>query len=90
MPGLIIKQLGLRGVVVDKDPLEMEENELLKAQNAIKDTTAGNAAIRKRPGLLIFNTTTAAGPVLGGVGVPLLNLSVTGLRVMYIGRDTTV
>lgn len=89
MAGLIVKDLGLGGVNVDKDPLEMAPNELLKAQNAVKEPTSGNAAIRKRAGLIAFNTSTAAGAVIGGIGVPLQNLSSSGTRFMYIGRDTT-
>lgn len=88
MTKLTVKDLGLGGVCVDKDPLEMAPNELLKAQNATKDPTSGNAAIRKRPGLIAFNTSTAAGSVTGGIGVPLQNLSGSGTRIIYIGRDT--
>jgi len=86
MPPFKVNELGLHGVNVDKDPLELSDNEFRQAQNAIHDPLGVNAGIRKRPGLAAFNTSTAAGAVKGGIGVPLPDLSATGVHYIYIGR----
>ena len=85
-----VNELGLHGVNVDKDSLEMNDNEFQKAQNAIHDPLGVNAGVRKRPGLAVFNTSTAAGAVKGGIGVPFPNLSVSGVHYIYIGRGGAV
>lgn len=87
MGKLDVKDLGLQGVNVDKDPFELQDGELRQGQNAIHDPLGVNAGLRKRPGLIEFNTTDAAGAVLGGIGVPLQNLSGTGVRFIYLGRS---
>lgn len=88
MAGTIdVMGLGLRGVNVDANPLELDDNDLIQAQNAINDPAAGNASIRKRAGLVAFTTSTTSGTVLGGVGVPLQHL-LTGIHFVYIGRGT--
>jgi len=79
--------LGLRGVNVDKNPLELDDNDLIQAQNGISDPAAGNASVRKRPGLVAFTTTSTSGNVLGGIGVPLQHL-LSGTHFIYIGRGT--
>lgn len=86
MPKLIVKDLGTRGVNVDKNPLEMDDSELLSCQNAISDPAAGESSIRKRPGLIAFNVVDTAGTVLGGSDLPLQDLSASGTRYLYLGR----
>lgn len=84
-----VRALGLLGVNVDKDPLELSDNELRRAQNAIHDQLGVNAGIRKRPGRHAFNSATLGGIVLGGIGVPITNLSVQSDPAIYVGRGPT-
>lgn len=90
MPPAKFNELGLHGVNVDKDPLEMGDNELRQAQNAIHDPLGVNAGLHKRPGLYAFNTNVAAGAIKGGIGVPLPDLGGGGssgaVHFIYIGR----
>jgi len=81
-----IRTLGLKGVNVDKDPIELNDDELRKSQNAFHDPIGVNAGLRKRPGLIPFNTTGLGGIVLGGIGVPLTNLQDSGNPSIYVGR----
>lgn len=84
-----LRGLGLQGVNVDKDPLELDAQELRQAQNAIHDPLGVNAGLRKRPGLIEFNTTSLVSIILGGIGVPLLDLTEDGTPTIYIGRGPT-
>jgi hypothetical protein len=77
--------LGTRGVNTDLSPLHLSDEHLRKAQNAISDPLGAEMALTNRPGLTKFNANAAAGPILGGIGVPLLNLH-TGSRFFLIGR----
>lgn len=90
MAKLVVNTFGINGVNVDKNPFELGEGELTSAQNAVSVTTSGRASLRKRPGLLAFTTGSMAGSVLGGIGVPLQDLSASGqaLRI-YLGRGPT-
>lgn len=85
MADLSVTTIGRKGVNVDKNPLELGDDELQKAQNAINDPAAGESTIRKRPGLTPFTTSATAGQVLGGIGVPLQQL-LTGSHFIYVGR----
>lgn len=88
MPSVITNySIGEDGVNVDKNDLTIDDGELRQAQNAIKDTLGGGGGLKSRPGLTNFNASVAAGSVLGGVGMPLINL-VTGSQFFYIGRGT--
>jgi len=90
MAELKVSHMGLAGVNVDKDPLELGDNELQRSQNAASDTEAGFSTLRKRPGLIAFNVAAITqGSVLGGSDVPLRNTSNSGLRNLYIGRGPT-
>jgi hypothetical protein len=84
-----VTQLGNNGVNVDKNPLELDDNELRQAQNAIHNTMGTGLGIRKRPGLGQFNTDDAAGPVLGGTTVPLID-RFSGFSTLYLGRGGPV
>ena len=77
--------LGTRGVNVDLSPLHLDNEHLRKAQNAISDPLGTEIALTNRPGLIEFNDSAAAGAILGGIGVPLLNTH-TGSRFFLIGR----
>jgi hypothetical protein len=81
---IVVRDIGLRGVNVDKNPLELANNELTRAANAVPDS----ASVRNRPGLVAFSTTATAGTVLGGVDLPLAD-RLTGTRFLYIGREPT-
>lgn len=82
---LSIYNFGQGGVVVDKSSLHGDDSELRQAQNAIRDPLGAEGGLKSRPGLEKFNSSAAAGAVLGGVGVPLTNLF-TGAQFWYIGR----
>lgn len=81
-----IRTLGLKGVNVDKDPLELDPSELRKAQNAIKEPLGANAGITNRPGLLNFSTPTQDGSILGGIGVLTPATSFGGGAFLFLGR----
>lgn len=87
MAKLVVEGFGVKGVNVDKNPLELDNSELVSAQNVISDPAAGISSIRKRPGLLAFNTLPTAGVVLGGVDLPLQDLSASGTHYIYLGRN---
>jgi hypothetical protein len=87
MAKLVVEQFGTKGVCVDKNPLELDDAELTLGQNAMNDPSSGRSTLRKRPGLVAFNQLAAAGVVLGGVDVPLQDLSASGTHWMYIARN---
>lgn len=65
---------GTAGVILDPHPLseDIPDNALTLSQNASHDPLSGHqGALRKRAGLLKFNTSAAAGSILGGIMVPL-------------------
>lgn len=82
---LTLYEFGQKGVNVDTNNFIMDEAELRQSQNAIEDPLGASGGLRNRPGLIEFNSAVAAGAVLGGVGVPLINM-LTGSRFLYIGR----
>ena len=87
---ITIESLGLRGVNVDKNPFELDDAELSQGQNAISDPSTGRASLRKREGLIGINTrAAAAGVLLGGIDLPVQNLSTAGVHWIYIGRGPT-
>lgn len=91
MSKLSVTHMGEAGVNVDKNPLKLEDNELTQAQNGISEEIVGKATLRKRPGLIAFNTDVVTeGDVLGGEDLPARNESVSGVRNLYIGRGPTV
>ncbi len=89
MAKLIVQGMGLAGVNVDKNPLELGDDELTQAQNASPDPAAGKSSLRKRPGWINFSTTVTAGTVLGGVSLPFLD-QLNGDHYIYVGRGPTV
>jgi hypothetical protein len=88
MAGILkVYDIGALGVNVDADPISLDDQELRLAQNAIRDPLGSDSGLRKRPGLLAFNTTSITGSVLGGIGVPFPDLSPAGgTFYLYIGR----
>lgn len=91
MAELTVTHMGQAGVNVDKTPLELDDNELQRGQNSFSDVTIGKAALRKRPGLIAFNTDVVTeGSVLGGADLPVANASASGIRNLYVGRGPTV
>ncbi len=78
--------IGRLGVNVDSDPFMLDDREVRKAQNAINEPLGGG--LSNRPGLEPFTSTVAAGRVIGGVGVPIANLSTSGIRFFFIGRGS--
>lgn len=63
--------LGSLGVNVDKNPINLEDGELVKGQNAIHDSSGSMGSVRKRKGLTKVNAIAAAGAVKGAIGVPI-------------------
>ncbi len=86
MANLVVNTLGLKGVNVDKSPAELDEGELVSAQNAISVVSTGRSSLRKRPGLVAFTLESTAGTVLGGSDLPLQDLSAFGTHFIYLGR----
>lgn len=84
---LSIYNLGLKGVNVDASELHMEDGELRTAQNLIHNVSGVLGGVTNRPGLSRFNTSAAAGSILGGIGVPLANED--GERHIFIGFNGT-
>lgn len=79
-----IKTLGLSGVNVDKNPLELDPDELTQAQNAIAEPGAG---LKNRLGLVELTGTPGAAAILGGIGVlEPASAEVGGFEILYIGR----
>lgn len=87
MAKFILFDLANTGVNVDKSPLELARTDVTRAANAVRDLA--RKGIRNRPGLATLNDTAAAGSVLGGIGVPFLNESSSGLHLSFIGRGPT-
>jgi len=87
MPPVKVYGIGSLGVNVDNDPFAVDDRELRQATNAIDDPLGGG--LSNRPGLAPFNHVAAADAVLGGVGVPIANLSGSGTRFFYVGRGPT-
>lgn len=72
MPGkLDCYNLGALGVNVEKNPVELEDGELIKSQNAIHDSNGSMGSLRKRAGLTKLNSVAAAGAIAGMIGVPI-------------------
>ncbi len=88
MAKLIVEGMGLAGTNVDKNPLELGDDELMQSKNAISDPAAGKSSLRKRPGLVNFTDIATAGVVLGGTSVPVLDER-NGTHFIYIGRGPT-
>jgi hypothetical protein len=79
--------MGQRGVNVDNNPLDLEKDQLTRAQNAVTDPASGMSTLRKRPGFIGFNTTTLVYDVLGGAPLPGPNLSTGGTVTVYLARS---
>ena len=88
MPPIKVYGFGSLGVNTDTDPFALDDRELRQAQNAIFDRLRGHGLIN-RPGFGPVNAVAAAGPIIGGIGVPLANLSTTGTRFFWVGRGPT-
>ena len=84
---LNVYNLGSLGVNVDKNPVQLEDGELTKAQNAIHDPTGSMGGVRKRPGLTKINSSAVSGSVFGVINVPLAPITV---RKFLIGIDQAV
>lgn len=83
---LKVENIGALGINVDVDPIALQDQELRLSQNAIRDPLGADSGLRKRPGLVVWTTSSAAGPIVGGIGVPLQDLTSHGLHIMFIGR----
>lgn len=87
---LKVVDIGALGVNVDADDLSLMDQELRLSQNAIRDPLGFDSGLSKRPGLGAWTTSVAAGAILGGIGVPLVDESPTGGGLqLYIGRGPT-
>ena len=63
--------LGSLGVNVDKNPINLEDGELTKSQNAVHDPVGSMGGLRKRRGLVKVNSIAAAGTIRGSMPVPI-------------------
>jgi hypothetical protein len=81
-----IDVFGWQGVNTTKSAIQLDDNELSKAQNAFRDSAGEHGALRKRPGLTKINSTALSGSILGFINVPLNAVTV---RTFYIGADQT-
>ncbi len=77
---------GWQGVNTTKNPIQLDDNELSKAQNAFRDTAGEHGALRKRPGLTKINSVALSGEILGFINVPLNPITI---RRFLIGADQT-
>lgn len=82
---LNVYNLGKMGVNVDKDQTHLEDGELTKAQNAVRDPLGVDGGLRKRAGLVKVNAIAAAGSITGMVPVPIAKPST---RRFIFGRYT--
>lgn len=78
--------LGKDGVVVDKSPIHSKSTELLKAQNAIRDRLGIDGGLKNRPGLVKFNSSAAAGSIIGGIAMPVGGI--VDARTLYLAQKT--
>jgi hypothetical protein len=78
--------IGRLGVNTDTDPWSLADQECRQMQNA-QQTPVG--VLGNRPGFKPVNALPADAAVIGGVGVPLGNLSSSGTRFLFIGRGPT-
>lgn len=83
---LKVIDIGALGINVDADTISLQDQELRRSQNGIRDPLGADSGIRKRPGLDFFNTAVASGSVLGGTSLPARSTSIAGVRNLYIGR----
>lgn len=77
---------GWQGVNTTKNPIQLDDNELSKAQNAFRDSAGEHGALRKRPGLTKINSVALSGEILGFINVPLNPVTV---RRFLIGAEQT-
>lgn len=75
--------IGKLGVNVDTDPWSMDDQECRKMQNAQQNPVG---VLAHRPGFRNHNAEPAGAAVIGGIGVPLGNLTTGGTRFLFIGR----
>lgn len=85
---MVVYSVGQGGVNVDSSSLHMQDDQLRRSQNGIRDPLGVEGGLKNRPGLTRFNTTAGAGAILGGIGVPLLD-SLGGVHFFYIGRGAS-
>ena len=78
-------KFGHGGVNVDASPAHLSSEELLQAQNAIRDPLGVDGGLKNRPGLAKFNTIAMSGLVVGGVTVP--SLIPTDTRTIYLAEQ---
>lgn len=92
---LNVYNLGSNGVNVDANPVELEDGELTKAQNAVHDILGSAGGIRKRAGLVKVNGSAAAGAIRGALAVPLSaggqavgpgGTAPASARTIYVGK----
>lgn len=67
-----INVFGWKGVNVTKDPDQLDDNELTKAQNC-QPCPIADGSIEMRGGMAKLNASPAAGSIIGFTGVPLVN-----------------
>jgi hypothetical protein len=71
MANINVYDLAKKGVNTTKAPVQLDDGELTKAQNAIPDRDGFDGILTNRPGLVKFDADVAAGSIHGFIGVPL-------------------
>ena len=89
MAKIQIRTLGLKGVNLDKDPLQLDVDELRYAQNAISEPLGALSGVKNRPGLGAFTPDDANASILGGIGVLAPNGAANGDGFLFLGRGGT-
>lgn len=79
-------KFGQGGVNVDASPLHGQDDQLLKAQNLIRDRLGVDGGVKNRPGLVKFNSGAGSGSMAGGISTPAFQLIDT--RTLYIAQQT--
>lgn len=83
MPTMKVYGVGKLGVNTDTDPFSLDDQECRKMQNAQHQPLG---VLVNRAGFASFNAVAADDAVLGGVSVPLDNLTAGGVRFLFLGR----
>lgn len=74
MPGKQnVYNLGEEGIDIVESPVHVADGVVLSAQNAQLAPSELEGSIRKRDGMAKFNSSVAAGPILSGFNVSLVD-----------------
>lgn len=81
-------EVGRGGVNLVKNPYQLSDKEATDLQNWVMDLNQREGALRKRPGLVIHNTSALAGSVTGFTHVPLIEADAL-TETLYVPIDAS-